>query len=193
MSNLKRELQRAVGNHRFEQNDQGGLYFPAAGLVLAGMFNIQKNDEEVEEFPNLIVDEFKNSALEQLFGGTAKIGTYYIAPYAGNVTPAASWTAANFTANSTEFTAYDESTRGVWTVGAAASGAINNSASKATFTVSTAPSQTTIWGAGLLSASAKSATTGVLVAANKAAAARDNLVAADVITLGYTLTLSDAS
>jgi len=59
--------------------------------------------------------------------------------------------------------------------------------------VEATPAQTTIWGAGLLSASAKSATTGVLVAANKAGSARDNLVEADVITIGYTLNFSDNS
>jgi len=192
MSNLRRELQRAAANYKFEQDEEGGLFFSRTGLRLAGVFDIQKNDEEVEHFNNLIVAEFLNSALEQLFGATAKIGTYYIAPYAGNVSPTASWTAANFTANSTEFTAYDEAARQVWTPGSAAAGVISNSASKAVFTVSAAPAQTTIWGAGLISASGKSATTGVLVAANKASAARDNLVASDTVTIGYTLTLADA-
>lgn len=192
MSNLRRELQRAAANHHFEQDEQGGLVFAGSQLRLAGVFDIQKNDEDVEFFSNLVVDQFKNSALEQLFGATAKIGTYYIAPYAGNVSPTAAWTAANFAANSTEFTSYDEAARQVWTVGAAAAGVISNSASKAVFTVSAAPPQTTIWGAALLSASAKGATTGVLLAANKASAARDNLVATDTVTIGYTLTLADA-
>jgi len=193
MSNLKRELQRAVANHKYEPTE-GGVLFPQAKLAWRGMFDIAVNDEEPEYFPNLIVTEFLNSALSQLFGTTSKIGTYYIAPYAGNVSPTSSWDASNFTSNSTEFTAYDEANRQEWVVPTTASGgSIDNSASKASFTVEASPSQTTIWGAGLLSASGKSATTGVLVAANKAAAARDNLVEDDIITIGYTLTLSDAS
>lgn len=193
MSNLKRELGRALANKRYEvDEDHGVILFPTARLGLAGVFDIQKNDEEIEFFPNTLVDQFRTSALEQLFGPTAKIGTYYLAPYAGNVSPAASWTAANFTANSTEFTNYDEATRQEWIVGAVSSFTISNSASKATFTIA-AGAQTTIWGAGLLSASGKSATSGVLVAANKAASARDSLVDGDVITLGYTIALNDAS
>jgi hypothetical protein len=191
-SRLNRELRRAARNFHYERDEEGGILFPG-GVRMGGVFDYQLNDGPIEYGPNLIVDEFLDSMLEQLFGGTAKIGTYYIAPFAGNVTPAASWTAANFTSNSTEFTAYDEAARQEWTVGSASGGSIDNSASKASFTVSAAPSQTTIWGAGLLSASGKSATTGVLVAANKAATARDNLVEGDVITIGYTLTVTDNS
>lgn len=196
-SKLHRELRRAASNYKFEQTEDGGLFFPGIGACMKGTFDIQKNNGPIEFFPNQLVDEFLLSALEQLFGDTAKIGTYYIAPYAGNVSPATSWTAANFASNATEFTAYDESARQEWVTGSASVaanvGSISNSASKASFTVEASPSQTTIWGAGLLSASGKGATTGVLVAANKAGSARDNLVEADVITIGYTLNFSDSS
>lgn len=192
-SKLNRELQRAVRNHRFEQDEAGGVIFPAAKLRIGGVFDYQLNNGPIEYGPNLIVTQFLNSMLDQLFGATAKIGSYYIAPYEGNVTPTASWTAANFTSNSTEFIAYDEATRQAWTTGSASGGSIDNTASKASFTISAAPAQTTIWGAALLSASGKSATSGVLVAANKAATARSGLVAGDIITIGYTLSVTDNS
>lgn len=189
-SNLKKELDRAIANSRYERTETG-ILFPGSNLHLGGVFSLAVNGELHEEFHNLVVDQFLDSALEQLFGGTAKIGTYYLAPYAGAVDPQASWTAANFTSNSTEFTAYDEAARQAWTVGAASSGSIGNSASRASFTVSAAPSQTTIWGAGLLSASAKSSTAGVLVAAARAGSARSGLVEGDVVTIGYTISLAD--
>lgn len=195
-STLKRELNRAVANHRFEQTEDGGIFVPRAGLRLQGFFDLAVNDESPEVFPNMIVGQYLQSALEQLFGSTSKIGTYYLAPYAGNVSPATGWTAANFTSNSTEFTNYDETERQEWVTGAVTEAAgvysIGNAASKAQFTIG-AGGQTTIWGAGLLSTAAKSSTAGVLVAASKAASARDSLVDGDVITLGYTLTLTDAS
>jgi len=191
-SKLQRELSRAMSNGHFEQDEAGALLFPRSGLVLGGVFDISKNGEEPELFPNMIVDQFRTSALEQLFGGTAKIGTYYLAPYAGNVNPASGWTAANFASNATEFTNYDEAARIEWDTGSVSSFSISNTANRAVFTIADG-GQTTIWGAGLLSASAKSATSGVLAAASKAAAARDNLVDGDEITIGYTITLNDDS
>lgn len=192
-SRLMRELRRALANKQYETDpNQGLVHFPRSNLDLRGVFDMAVNDGPREFFPNLIVNEFRTDALEQLFGSTAKRGTYYIAPFAGNVTPVSTWDASNFTSNSTEFTNYDEATREEWTVGSVSSFSIGNSASRAQFTIG-AGGQTTIWGAGLLSESAKSSTAGVLVAASKAASARDNLVDGDIVTIGYTITLNDGS
>jgi len=191
MNKLKRELSRALANNDFEQS-KNGIVFPKSKLALGGVFTMAVNGQDEQSFNNTIVNQFRTSALEQLFGATAKIGTYYIAPYAGNVTPAASWTAANFTSSATEFTNYDEAARQEWDVGAVSAFGISNVASRATFTIGGA-AQTTIWGAALLSSSAKSATSGVLVAAARASAARENLVDGDEITLSYTIVLNDAS
>ena len=190
---VMKELFRALRNHRYDETPSG-LYFPNSGFTLQGVFDTQVNDGPVDVFPNMIVNQWREQALNILFGSTAKITTFYLAPFAGNVTPTASWTASNFASNATEFTNYTEASRQTWTVGAVNTSdySIGNSAAKATFTVG-AGVQTTIWGVGLLSAQAKSATSGVLVAANKSAAARDNLVEGDQITIGYSIILNNAS
>lgn len=188
---LVRELLTAIRNHRFEETESG-MFFPKAQLAFVNYFDIQKNDEPIEFFPNLVVNEFRARALEILFADQAKDAAYYLAPYEGNVTPTSSWTAANFAANSTEFTNYVEATRPEWITPATSTNyAISNSASKAVITVG-AGAQLTVWGIGLLSASGKGATTGALVAANKATAAR-TVVETDTLTLGYTMSLQDAS
>lgn len=188
---LVRELLAALRNHKYEETESG-MFFPKARLAFVNYFDIQKNDEPIEYFPNLVVDEFRTRALEILFGDQAKDTAYYLAPYEGNVSPTNTWTAANFTANSTEFTNYTEAARPEWVTPATADNfAISNSASKAVITVG-AGAQLTVWGIGLLTASGKSATTGALAAANKASAAR-NVVETDTLTLGYTMSLQDAS
>lgn len=190
---LFRELVRAIRNRKYEETESG-LFFPEAKLAFDNYFDIQKNNGPVEVFPNLVVDEWRQAALEILFASGTQQTNFYLAPYAGNVSPTASWDASNFTSNSTEFTNYDEAARQAWTPGSVDTSdySIDNSASKAVFTVGSG-AQATIWGVGLLTASAKSSTSGLLVAANKAASARDNLVDGDEITIGYTITLNDAS
>jgi len=108
-------------------------------------------------------------------------------PFSGNVTPVATWTAANFTANATEWTAYDEATRVAYVEAAASSQSITNSASKADFTSSS--DTQSVWGAGLISVSTKSAVTGSLLGAAKFGAVR-SLDTADVLSIGYTISLS---
>lgn len=191
MKKLRSMLAKAARNFHYEHTGNG-ILFPKHRVLMGGVFSMQVNSEPVIQFPNTVVDEFLVSGLEQLFGATAKIGTYYIAPFAGNVTPTGSWTAANFASNSTEFTNYSEASRVLWDVGSVAANAIGNVSNRAVFTIA-AGAQTTIWGAGLLSAQAKSATSGVLVAAARAGAARDNLVENDVIQISYEISFQDAS
>ena len=187
---LFKELARAVRNRKYEATD-AGMHFPAINMQLGGEFSLQVNDGPVDTFPNLVVDEWRTRALEILFSGATQVTDFYLAPYAANQTPLATWTAANFTSNATEFTNYVETTRQPWTVGAVDTFSIGNTASKAVFTVGTGAGDT-IWGVGLLSQSAKSATTGYLIAANKSATSRSSLVEGDEITVGYTISLSAA-
>lgn len=189
--NLLKELFTALRNRKYEKTDTG-IFFPSSKLMFDNYFDIQLNDGPIEVFPNLVVDEYRTRSLEILFGGQAKIGTYYLAPYAGNVTPTASWAAGDFPTTATEFTNYVEAARPSWDAAATATDfAISNAASKAVITVDSG-AQDTVWGMALVSASAKSATTGVLVAANKATSAR-TVAETDTLTLGYTMSLQDAS
>lgn len=127
-----------------------------------------------EVSPNLIVTEGLNYILASALGAVAQKTTFYVALFGGNVTPVAGWTGANFTANATEFTNYDEATRVLWADDAVAAGVIGNNATPAEFTISTGGG--TVRGAALIEASAKSSTSGILVAAARFAS--DKVMAA---------------
>jgi hypothetical protein len=72
---------------------------------------------------------------------------------------------------------------------AEASQSVANNTTKATFTIDTGGG--TIYGAGLLSASAKSSASGKLVCSSAFAASRVLLVA-DTLAIKYTITAADA-
>lgn len=190
MSLLKTIL-RQVAKRKYEKTEDGGVYVPSLQGLVKGEFVFERNGEEAVVARNTITDEGILHILGTSVGGDAQIVNYYIAPFAGNVTPQATWTAANFASTATEFTNYDEGARVAWTPAAAAAAAIDNYASKATFTVG-AGAQTTIWGAGILSASTKSSTSGVLIGAVKLGTAKSGLEDGETVSIGYRLTLANA-
>ena len=137
---------------------------------------------------NLIVDQGLNHLLDVVLHGTTPVSPWYIGIFEGNYTPVAGATAASITADSTESTAYTESTRVAYDEAAAASKVTTNSASKATFTCNATK---TMYGAFLASASAKSATTGTLLAVTRFTTTRA-VVSADILLVTYTITAASA-
>jgi hypothetical protein len=185
MAKHRAEAIRRLRNGQYEVTDSGAILVPAMKLQFAGHFETQVGNGAWEIHPNIVTNEGILHILDVALDQGSANSAFYIAPFSGNVTPAATWTAANFTSNSTEFTNYDETTRVAWTNDAAASNAIGNTTTPATFTIGTGGG--TIRGAGLLSASAKSATTGKLVAAARFSA--DKAMAEDEeLRVKYTLT-----
>jgi hypothetical protein len=187
------EFLRALRTLKFERTDNGGIYFPAARAIAHGMFVHDVNGMDVRFDPNLLPTEGLNTLLDSLAANTQPIA-YYLALYGGAVTPAAGWTAANFASNATEIVSgtegFSESTRVAWTSASASNGSKHNLASKAAFTIVTA-SNLTVNGCGMLSASAKGATTGKLMSASRFASARV-LSNTDVFNLGYTVSLTSS-
>lgn len=186
-----REFATALRNHQYEVSDEG-ILFPKQGAIARGVYTHNVNGMDEREDGNLVVTEGLNHILDVVLHGTSAVATWYFGLYSANVSPVSTWTAANFTANATEITSgtegYSESTRQAFVEGAAAAGSINNTASKASFTIATATS-ITVWGAGLLSSSTKGGTSGTLISAAKFSAAR-TLYNTDIFNLGYTLSLS---
>ncbi len=182
------EFKRYLANSQYEETD-GGILFPKASAVAVGQIvtTVNGGDERLDY--NLFTTEGLNYLLDAGVHDGVKVSTFYVAPFSGNVTVLSTWTAANFTANSTEFTNYDEATRVEYVETAPASGSVNNTSNKADFTISAGGG--TMWGAGLLSNSTKSGTTGTLLSAAKFTAAR-TLLETDVISFGYTLTLTSS-
>lgn len=184
---------RALRNHHWEYDDNGGIYLNKDGLHIHGYYETFANDGlgwQVE--PNLVVTEGRNHIWEVVIGNdTVAITTWYVAIHSGSATPLATWTAANYASNATELTtAYSESTRVAFTAGTVSAGAVDNSASKAVFTAASA--SVTINGAALLSSATKGGTSGVLMSASKFAASRTLVEIGDTLTVGYTLTLTSS-
>lgn len=151
--------------------------------VFDGVDSVVLSSEEID---NLVPTEGLNYLLGAGLTGVSQLSSWYIALFEGNYTPVAGVTAATFPAAATESTAYDEAARVAWTPGSISGGSVTNSASKAVFTINATK---TIYGIAQSSASAKSATTGVLVSVAKFAAAK-SVVAADVLNVTSTITMT---
>lgn len=159
-------------------------------LTVGGRFDFElvRNGEVIDRWSehNIVVNEGLNHILDVEFHGATQISTWYIGVFEGNYTPVATVTAATITAASTECTAYDETTRVAYDEAAASSQSITNSASKATFTFNATK---TIYGAFLVSASAKSATSGTLFSAARFSSSKA-VVDDDQLLVTYTLSAS---
>lgn len=187
---LNRDVARALRNNHFERVDDGTIFLPKQGISISGEFVHDVNGLDQCRDGNLIVDEGLQNLLDVNFNSTSAITSWFVGLYSGNFSPANTWTAANVTSNSTEFTNYTQSTRVAWTSNGAASlgpNSVSNSSSTAQFTINTGGG--TVWGAFLASASAKSATSGKLNSAAKFSASR-TLLAADNLNIGYTISMT---
>lgn len=190
---LRSEILRAMRNNKHDITP-AGIFIPGANIRLGGRYghSVTRDGARSEriEGTNLIVNEGLTYAIKAAVAGFSQISTWYIAPFSGNVTPVAGLTAATFTATQTEFTNYDESTRVEWDQQAESGQEINNSGFESAFTIATGGGS--VWGFGLLSASAKSATTGTLLSCYKMAAQRSGLLAGDVLNVDFALVAADA-
>jgi hypothetical protein len=182
MFNLKpkhaREFLGYIAAHKWEHNDEGNIVFPRAKACVHGEYSHAINGEDWRTDSNLVVTEGLNYLLEAaVTNDVADITAWYLAPYGTAVPPAAGWTGGNFHTSSGELgtapEGYDEATRVAWTPDAVDTGntEVTNDASPAAFTMNTAAT-VDVNGAGMLSASAKSAGTGTLLSATQFAATR---------------------
>lgn len=179
-----------------EQNEYikstGGILMPTHGIVVGGKYTgqIVRAGKVIEEFEdhNLVVNEGLNSLLEVYFRGSTQISNWYLGIFEGNYTPVASVTAATITSASTESTAYTQATRPAFTPAAASGQSITNTASRATFTFNATK---TIYGAFLVSNSAKSGTTGTLFSAARFTTSKA-VESGDELLLTYSFSASSA-
>lgn len=111
---------------------------------------------------NLVVNVGLNDLLDKYFKGSTYTAAFYVGLTDGTPTVAAGDTMASH-AGWTEVTAYDEANRQALTLGSVSGQAVNNGASKATFTIDT--NSTTIGGAFVVTNNTKSGTTGTLYGA----------------------------
>lgn len=171
---------------KFERSEEG-IYFPTSGILAKGVFRFNKRGEPEEVSENLVVNEGLDYLLAAAIGATSVISNWYVATFSGDVTVQATWTAANFVANATEWTNYVSATRPSWSRGSVASGAVDSFTTKAEFK-STQDGQV-VRGAALVSSSAKSAVTGTLIASSRFPSDK-NLDTDEILDVGYGLQLT---
>lgn len=174
------------------QHSKGGILLPVAALAVGGVFTVDhmRDGELLErsESPNLVTNEGLNHILSTVLAGGTPVGTWYLGLFEGNYTPVGTVTAATITSASTESTAYDEATRQEYQEAAPSSQSVTNAANRATFTMNATK---TIYGAFLVSASAKSATTGTLLAAARFGSAKA-VADDDQLLITYTFNAANA-
>lgn len=189
LGKLAGDAVRAIRTHNYEMTENG-IYLPGAKAFVGGVFRHSLNDGPAVLDPNRIVTEGLVYLLNAALGGQSQVSAFYLAPFSGNVTPAAGWTGANFTANSTEFTGYTPSTRMPWTTVPAVTASIGNSAALVASTL-TMTAGSSLYGIGLLESQAKSAITGKLIAATRFGTPRTGLVIGDRLAIEYVMTATD--
>lgn len=142
----------------------------------------------VEEIVNLTVTQGLNDLLTKYFKGSSYTAAWYVGLInnAGFSALAAGDTAAQIGgANGwAEATAYSESVRQTLTLGSASAGSIDNTASKAVFSIN---GTVTLYGGFVVSVSTKSGTTGTLYGEAAFSATRA-VVSGDSVTCTVTLT-----
>lgn len=134
---------------------------------------------------NLVVTAGLNDLLTKYFKGSTYTAAWYVG-LKGTGTVAAGDTMASHS-GWTEITAYSESVRQTLTLGSASSGSIDNSASKAVFTIN---GSATVDGAFVGSDSTKSGTTGTLYGASSFSGGSRSVISGDVLNVTITLSAS---
>ena len=145
------------------------------------------NIKWVEEVNNIIVNTGLDNILDEYYKGSAYTAAFYVGLTDGTPTVAAGDTMASH-AGWVEVTAYDEAVRQDLTLGSVSSQSVDNTASKAVFTISA--DSTTVGGGFIATNSTKGGSTGTLVGAAAFTAADKSLDDNDTLTVTVTLTAS---
>lgn len=139
-----------------------------------------------DSFENLVVTAGLNALITNTFKNIPGSVAWYVG-LKGSGTPLAADTMASHSSWS-EITAYSEANRQTFTAGTVASGAVDNSASKAVFNIN---GTTTIYGAFMASDNTKGGTTGTLYGVGDFSASRA-LVNGDVLNVQVTVSATAA-
>lgn len=144
----------------------------------------------VEDIDNVVVNEGLDDLLDKYLKGSGYTAAFYVGLIDSAPTPAAGHTAAQIggTNGWDEITAYSEGTREALTLGTVSSQSVDNSASKASFSIN---GTATVGGAFVITNSTKGGTTGVLYGAAAFSGDR-SVVSGDTINVTVTATAASA-
>lgn len=185
-----KNLARLYRNHQWEADDSGDILIGHARI--SGSYETDAPDGLGQTVTkNLLTTEGINHLLSVGIAGGTQIGTWYIAPFSGNITVADTLTAATFASGTTELTTqYSEASRVAFQESIPASKSTNNTANPAVFT--SASDTVNIWGVGMLSVSTKGSTSGTLLSVAKYSTVRSLPVTGDQISVKYTLSIANS-
>ena len=152
-------------------------------------FELIRDGVKIDEWEsdNIMTDEGLDYELEVGVANGTQISTWYVGIFKGNYTPDGTETGATIALDCTEATEYTAGTRQTYVPGAVATQSVDNSASKASFTIN---ATVTIYGAFLAQDSAKNGTTGKALCISRFPSQRD-LVNTDELLVTYTLSAQD--
>jgi len=166
----------------------------ASGLSMGGIFTVDCYDADrnlkwSESAHNIVTTEGLDAVLTEYFKGSGYTAAWYAVPIDVVTAPAAGNTYANTMSDANlEFIGYSEGARQAWTGGAVSAGSVDNSASKAVYSIT---SSATIYGAALVDTATKgSAASGVLHSRADFASSRA-VINTDTLEITYTLTAAD--
>lgn len=163
-----------------------------AGMVRSTKYLVECFDKDgnlkwSEEFHNLVTTAGLNDSLDKHLKGSGYTAAWYVGLASGSPTFAAGDTLASH-AGWTEVSAYSEGARQALALGSVSGGSVDNSASKAAFSINA--NGTTIGGAFV--ASAASGTSGVLYGGGAFSAGNKTLDSGDTLNVTVTLTAAAA-
>lgn len=166
---------------------------PAYHRTLATHYTLECFDQNgvrkwTEEFDNLVVNAGLDDSLDKHLKGSGYTAAWYVGLTQGTPTFAAADTMGSH-GGWTESTAYSESVRQTLTLGSVASQAVDNSASKATFSIN---GSATLGGAFVVNNSTKGGTTGTLYGGGAFSGGNRSVVNGDTVLVTITLTAAAA-
>ena len=176
-----REIGRNIRNNHVEVGPRG-LLLPRMGLMIHGEMHTWVNGRDHQINDNIVTLEGITYLLDAGVSNGTAIGTWYVSPFSGNYTPVSGLTAATYPTDATEFTSYTGN-RKTYVDGGVSAGAMDNSASKASFAIT---GSATLYGAALLSVATKSSTGGKCLAAANFSPTRA-VVNTDTLDVQYNL------
>ncbi len=184
------EFLKKYGKERVEQEVMRGN-MGLTGIVTLKHFRKNKLIYQNEESHNLLVDQGLNHFLNVVMGVDAKITTWYVGIFTNNVTPAAADVPSTALGAAGTFGEGQDADYDIpltnkpeYIDAPATAKVMSNSGTPASFTIA---ATLTIYGAFISSVSAKTATTGTLLAAKQFDASRA-VIDNDILTVQYDIT-----
>ncbi len=150
-------------------------------------FDKDGNPLWTEEVDNLVVDVGLDEALDKIFKASGYTAAWHVGLTDGTPTPAAGNTMSSHSGWA-EVVAYSEAVREVLTLGTVSSQSVDNSASKASFSINA--NNTTIGGGFITTDNTKSGTSGILYGVSALVAGNKILDSGDSLNITITLTAS---